>query len=223
MSCLCKLIELYFKINYNINYTKFIILNAIGEIMNEKKIIIIVCFLIVIILVLNYFPEIYRGKTQTIIKKGYANARDLVSDHVGSHYRNTLAALNTILESEEYGIFVIEQKGEFTYFPAAKNFVGPQNNKIYCYKGFWYLMDEKRKFKLTITETEFKRILFKKSYKEREFQGTLNISFSELMTDDKPVIINDIEFYALDNELTKDSKNKLHLEDEVIKKILENK
>lgn len=188
-----------------------------------KKKLIIPAMIITLVLLLIW-------SLRAVLKIGNYNERGvedighLVADQGGWYRRYVFVDLSTIARNDEYGTFVFGKNGEFVYFPGEKNVLYDDSKNVYKYWGYWYYNFSKMRF--TVTRTYFARQFFNVSFKDKEFfcsftyESFLHGNRGD-MTFNDDLIIENREFKLLDNELTKNSKEKLRLGDDVIARYLE--
>ncbi|MGB4437928.1 MAG: hypothetical protein WBJ13_01615 [Sedimentibacter sp.] len=189
---------------------------------NEKNLMILISIAILILAFTWGFNAVLKIGNYDV--RGVKDVGKVVADKGGWYRRYIFVDLSTIASNDEYGTFVFKKNGKFFYFPAEKNVLYDNSKNVYKYVGYWYY--NFYDMRLTVTRTHFARKFFNVSFKDKEFFCSFTYeSFlhgnSGDMTFNDDLIIENQKFKLLDNEFTKNSKEKLRLGDDVIDKYLE--
>lgn len=183
---------------------------------SSKKIKLTVIIILLIVIFYIIFANCF-NLINNYSNKGYKFG--LAADYVGA-YRNALyTSINTIIENEDYGTFVIRNNGKFIYYPDNKNLFEAEKKYIYKYEGFWYLSD---KLRFTITRTTLEKSGFNLLFKDFEYSCKIHFNFIKDNWFSDNLFINNIEFHPIEN-ITGNEERRLLLDDEIIEKFLKEK
>lgn len=190
--------------------------------MNKKKVILViltttfVVFMATTLIFFNCFNEI-----GNYAERGEPDRGHLAGDIASWYNLYVYQDLNTIVTDKKYGEFVIMKNGEFFYYPGEYNVFDYQEKKVYSYQGYWYKPYSEVRF--TVTRTKLRESPFKLRFKDLEYFSSFNYVNSETYSFNDNLMIRGTEFKVLDNELTVGSKEKLKLDDNIIKEFLKQK
>lgn len=185
----------------------------------KKNLIIFITFLALILIMLVGYSSISKFKNYEEV--GVKDVGHLVSGKEAWYRRYVFVELSTIACNDEYGTIVFRGNGEFFYFPAEKNILNENSNNVYRYNGYWYY--DFKKIRFTVTRTYYNRKLFNVSFKDMEYFKSFDYVYSGEITFNDDLVIENQVFRLLDNELTKESKEKLKLKETILDKYLEDK
>lgn len=109
------------------------------------------------------------------------------------------------------------KNGKFFYYPGEYNVFDYQEKNVFSYQGYWYKPYSEIRF--TVTRTKLRKSLFKLRFKDLEYFCSFHYANSGTYSFNDNLMIRGTEFKVLDNELTEKSKEKLKLDDEIIKEL----
>lgn len=155
-------------------------------------------------------------------ERGEPDKGHLATDIVSAYNLSIYQVLNTIVTNDDYGIFIIKNNGEFIYYPGEYNVLNFQEENVYSYQGFWY-KPQWTNIRFTATRTKLRRPYFNLKFKDLEFFCNFEYVDSKTYSFNDNLIIRGFEFKVFDTELTEGSKNKLILEDSIIREFIKQK
>lgn len=184
----------------------------------KKKCLIYLSIGITILIIICGFSSVSKYKNYS--QRGVPLVKELIGGAEAWYNKNIFSDLSTIATNSEYGTFIFRKNGEFTYFPNSKDILTNKTSKIARYDGFWFMPDYLR---LTVIKKRLNRSLLNVSFKDEEFFLSMGFNWPSDMSFNDNLIINGQEFVLLNNDLTKNSKEKLRMEDGIIEKFLKEK
>lgn len=185
----------------------------------KKNLVTFITLVVLILILLGGGSTISKFKNYKEV--GVKDIGNLVNGKEAWYNRYVFVELSTIACNDEYGTIVFRKDGEFYYFPAEKNILNINSNDVYRYIGYWYY--DFNKIRFTVTKTYFNRKFFNVSFKDMEYLKSFDYVNSGEMTFNDNLVIENQVFQLLDNELTKESKEKLKLNETILDKYLEEK
>lgn len=191
---------------------------GVNIIMKKKSLIFLSVGLIILLIIWGYSSV---SKYKNYSQRGVPLVKGLVGGAEAWYNQNIFADLSTIATNSEYGTFVFRKNGEFSYFPNSKDILINKSSKTSRYDGFWFMPDYY--IRLTVIRKYMNRNLLNISFKDEEFFLFMRFNWPSDMSFNDNLIINGQEFVLLNNDLTKNNKEKLRMEDETIEKFLKEK
>lgn len=191
--------------------------------MNKKKTISIVLItaIIVFIIVCSMFFSWF-NKFGNYAERGEPDKGHLATDIVSAYNLSVFQALNTIVTNDDYGTFIIEDNGKFIYFPGEDNVLDFREDNVYSYHGYWY-KPQGTFIRFTATRTKLRKSFLNLRFKDSEFFCNFDYEDSGTYSFNDNLMIRGMKFELLNNEFTQGSKEKLRLDDKVIKEFLKHK
>ncbi|MDF2884009.1 MAG: hypothetical protein K0R54_4575 [Clostridiaceae bacterium] len=188
--------------------------------MNKIKTIsiILITVIITLILVCSVFFSCF-NKFGNYAERGEPDKGHLATDIVSAYNLNVFRVINTIVTNEDYGTFIIKNNGEFIYYPGEYNVLDFQENNVYSYQGYWY-KPQWTNIRFTATQTRLRKSLFNLRLKDSEFFCNFEYVDSGTYSFNDNLMIRGFEFKVLDNELIKGNKEKLILDDSIIREFI---
>ena len=191
--------------------------------MNKKKTISIVLItaIVVFIIVCSIFFSCF-NKFGNYAERGEPDKGHLATDKVSAYNLSVFQALNTIVTNDDYGTFIIEDDGKFIYFPGEHNVLDFQENNVYSYQGYWY-KPQWTNIRFTATRTKLRKPILNLRFKDSEFFCNFDYVDSGTYSFNDNLMIRGMEFKVLNNEFSQGNKEKLRLDDNVIREFLKQK
>ena len=191
--------------------------------MNKKKTISIVLITAIVVFTtqtLIFFNCI--NKFGNYAERGEPDKGRLATDKVSAYNLYVFQEINTIVINEDYGTFIIKNDGEFIYYPGEYNVLDFQENNVYSCKGYWY-KPLWPGIRFTVTQTKLRKSFLNLRFKDLEFFCSFEYIDSGTYSFNDNLMIRGMEFKVLDNEFTEGNKEKLKLDDNVIREFLKQK
>ena len=179
----------------------------------KKKLIIVGIVFLAILLTFQWKLNPSFDSTVENMQKGVWDVGNLVGDQQAWYNRYKFEELNCIATNETYGTFVLKKDGYFIYYPE-ENIFDSSEDRVKKYTGIWFY--NFREMKFTVLQTYYNKLFFNSSNTKKEFFTSFGYDNSETFNFNDDLIISDNLFKLQENELTKNSNQKLKLESTII-------